>query len=273
LNRQGICLREGLRCSSSIIDRGSPAGGLHPISHAHAGRTHGAQADPPPSARFAKTLDDMKTISSIIVVALLLLDSGHLFAYDRPESARIYKAMADIRAIEAAVNLFNADTGRYPKAEEGLDVLVEPTPELLNMENYKDGGYLDRLPRDPWGNEYQYQCPGVHNSTSFDVWTFGSDGQAGGAGMAEDAGNWAGAFERMQAKERRDSFLWGLGSLALAGFVVGLPLYIVGIALKIRNGSPLESALQGFHLGVQVYLTLIGPFVFVLLMMIFSPPV
>jgi general secretion pathway protein G len=215
----------------------------------------------------------MKTSSSLFVVLLLLIVSSHLFAFDRPESSRMYKAMADIRALEAAVNLFSADTGRCPKTEEGLGVLIEPTPELLNIGNYKDGGYLVRLPHDPWGNDYQYRCPGVHNNTSFDVWTFGSDGKAGGSDMAEDAGNWPGAFERMQAKERRDSYLWGAGSIALAGFIVGLPLYIVGIVLKIRNGSPLQPALLGFHLGVQIYLTLIGPFVFVLIMMIFSPPV
>jgi general secretion pathway protein G len=220
-----------------------------------------------------QTLDDMKALSSIFVVVLLLIVSCNLLAIDRPESSRLYKAMSDIRAIEAALNLFSADIGRYPKTKEGLAVLIEPSTDLLNSGNYKDGGYLDRLPSDPWGNEYQYQYKGVHNITSFDVWTFGSDGKAGGSGSAEDAGNWPGAFERMQANDRRNSFVLGIGIISLAGFIVGLPLYIVGIAIKIRNGSPFQSALQGFHLGVQIYLTFIGPVIFSLIIIVFSPNV
>jgi type II secretion system protein G len=176
--------------------------------------------------------------------------------------------MSDIRALEAAINLFIADTGRCPKTEEGLAVLVEPTDELLVSGNYREGGYLHRIPHDPWGSEYQYQCPGTHNSTSFDVWTFGSDGKTGGLDYANDAGNWPGAFENMQAKERRINFLYRTGITALAGFFVGLPLYIVGISLKIRNGLPLKSVFLGFHLGVQIYLTLIGPLIVALLVMV-----
>lgn len=215
----------------------------------------------------------MKTFSTNIVVVLLLAVSGNILAFSRPESSRLSKAVSDIRALEAAINLFIVDIGRCPKTEEELAVLVEPTDELLDLVNYKDGGYVNRIPHDPWGNEYQYQCPGVHNSTSFDVWTFGSDGKAGGLGYAEDAGNWPGSFEKMQAKERRDSLLNGIGIMALTGFLVGLPIYIVGIAIKIRNGLPLQSAFLGFHLGVQIYLTFIAPAIFVLIIMTFSPNV
>lgn len=208
----------------------------------------------------------MKVFSAIFVVVLLLVLNGNLLALDRPESARIYKAMADIRALEAAINSFNADIGRYPETNEGLTVLVEPTSEFPDSENYKDGGYLHRIPYDPWGNEYQYQYPGIHNITTFDVWTFGSDGKAGGSGYAEDAGNWPGAFEKMQALERRNDFLNRVGITALVGFIVGIPLYIVGTVIKFRNGSPFQAAFLGLHLGVQIYLTLIGPLIVALLM-------
>jgi hypothetical protein len=77
----------------------------------------------------------------------------------------------------------------------------------------------------------------------------------------------------MQANDRRNSFILGIGMISLAGFIIGLPLYIVGITIKIRDGTPFQSALQGFHLGVQIYLTFIGPVIFSLIKIIFSPNV
>jgi general secretion pathway protein G len=233
----------------------------------------------PPQAHSSRRLTDlfrlnnMKVLlANVIIVVLLQVVSSIVLAH-HPESPRLYRAMSDIRALELVINQFEADIGHYPKTENGLAVLVEPTTELLNSGNYKEGGYLDRLPRDPWGGEYQYQSPGVHNTASFDVWTFGSDGQAGGSGMADDAGNWPGAFERFQVKERRENMLYGIGIMALVGFIVGLPLYIAGAVIKIRNGLQFQSALLGFHLGTLIYLTLIGPFVVFLFMMIFTPVV
>lgn len=217
--------------------------------------------------------ENMKGVLQIAVALLLLFCVGALQAFDRPESARLYKAKADVRALETALNLFIEDVGRCPSREEGLAVLVEPTSALRESGRYKAGGYLDRLPRDPWGNEYRYRCPGTYNIDSFDVWSAGRDGRLGGAEQTDEIGNWPGSFERLEAQERRNSMLYGIALAALTGFVVGLPLYIVGVGLKLWRGSTFLAALKGFHLGAQLYLTFLGPLVVFLFARIAWPSV
>jgi general secretion pathway protein G len=185
----------------------------------------------------------------------------------------LYKARADVRALEAALNLFVDDFGRCPSREEGLAVLIEPTSVLSESERYPVGGYLGRLPQDPWGNDYHYRCPGTHNSASFDVWSIGSDGQQGGAVQADEIGNWPRAYERLLAEERRNNLLYGIAFAALIGFVVGLPLYVVGVGIKLWRGSTFLAALKGFHLGAQLYLTFLAPLVVFLIALIASPGV
>lgn len=216
-------------------------------------------------------LKEIKAFSATTLGVLLFIVCGNLAAFDRPESARLHKAESDIRVLEAVINVFITDIGRCPTTEEGLAVLAKPTTELLDSGKYKDGGYLERLPHDPWGNEYQYQCPGTHNIKTFDVWTFGSNSQAGGSDTAEGFGNWPGSFGKLQAKQHLYELLYVVSYLALIGFVVGLPLYIAGIAIKIRRGSPLPAAFLGFHLGAQIYLSVLAPFVFILITAFFYP--
>lgn len=217
--------------------------------------------------------DKLKVVLLIVVALLLLSCVGSPSVFDHPESSRQQKAKFDVRALEAALNLFIDDVGRCPSREEGLAVLIEPTSALRESGRYPVGGYLGRLPLDPWGNEYHYRCPGTHNSASFDVWSFGSDGLQGGAGYAVEIGNWPGAYERLKAEERRNNQLYSIAFAALTGFVVGLPLYIVGVGLKLRRGSTFLAALKGFHLGAQLYLTFLGPLVVFLVMLIASPRV
>ena len=70
---------------------------------------------------------------------------------------------------------------------KGLDALVTK-PSSPEPRNYRDGGYIKRLPNDPWGNEYQYLSPG--DNGTIDIFTLGADGQEGGEGIAADIGNW-----------------------------------------------------------------------------------
>jgi general secretion pathway protein G len=107
---------------------------------------------------------------------------------DRPDQARIVKAKQDIRSLEAALNLYRLDNFNYPTTEQGLDALVSPPTTPPEAPNWKEGGYLDRLPKDPWGNDYQYLSPGEHGA--FDIYSLGADGQPGGEGAAADIGNW-----------------------------------------------------------------------------------
>ena len=79
------------------------------------------------------------------------------------------------------------DNFAYPTSEQGIDALVSK-PADPNIKNWKAGGYLGRLPKDPWGNEYQYLNPGQNGE--IDIYTFGRDGRPGGEGTDADIGNW-----------------------------------------------------------------------------------
>jgi general secretion pathway protein G len=107
---------------------------------------------------------------------------------DRPDQARVTRAMTDISVLQEAVNLYRLDNLRYPTTEQGLEALVtRPTTEPA-PENWAEGGYIQALPEDPWGAPYQYLSPGVHGD--FDIFTFGADGARGGEGTDADIGTW-----------------------------------------------------------------------------------
>lgn len=109
---------------------------------------------------------------------------------DRPDQARVARAQADIASLSSAAKLYKLDNFRYPTTEQGLAALASrPTAEPVPR-NYAQNGYIDRLPKDPWGNDYQYLSPGVHGE--FDIFTLGADGVAGGTGLDADIGSWDG---------------------------------------------------------------------------------
>ena len=83
---------------------------------------------------------------------------------------------------------YNINMDRYPTMEEGLKVLVEP-PSGDDQKNWR-GPYIKQLRADPWGVPYQYLAPGVHHTTSFDLWSRGADKTDGGEGKGADVGNW-----------------------------------------------------------------------------------
>jgi len=106
----------------------------------------------------------------------------------RPDEARVTAAKQDVGTIVQALKLYRLDIGRYPSTDQGLKALVEkPTTEPV-PQNWKMGGYLESLPKDPWGNIYQYSSPGTHGE--IDVYSFGADGKLGGTGLDADIGNW-----------------------------------------------------------------------------------
>ena len=129
------------------------------------------------------------TLIEIMVVVVILGILAALIApnvISRIDDAQITKAKQDIRAIESALKLYRLDNFRYPDTEAGLEALVTP-PQDPNA-RWPAGGYLDRLPKDPWQNPYLYLHPG--NQGEFDVYTLGRDGQQGGEGLDADIGNW-----------------------------------------------------------------------------------
>jgi general secretion pathway protein G len=106
----------------------------------------------------------------------------------RTDDARISAGKQDIASIMQALKLYRLDNGRYPSTEQGLRALVERPNGDPVPNNWKQGGYLERLPKDPWGNDYQYLNPGTHGE--IDVMSYGRDGQPGGEGPDADIGSW-----------------------------------------------------------------------------------
>lgn len=107
---------------------------------------------------------------------------------DRPDQARVARVQSDLAALSSALNLYRLDNYVYPTTEQGLQALVQRPTIPPVPPNWASGGYIDRLPRDPWGREYQYLSPGVHGP--FDIFSYGADGQPGGSGANADIGTW-----------------------------------------------------------------------------------
>jgi general secretion pathway protein G len=129
------------------------------------------------------------TLIEIMVVVVILGILAALIApnvISRIDEAQVTKVKQDIRAIESALKLYRLDRFRYPTTEEGLAALV--TPPSDSTVAWPAGGYLDRMPKDPWDRPYVYLSPG--NQGEFDVYTLGRDGVQGGEGVDADVGNW-----------------------------------------------------------------------------------
>jgi general secretion pathway protein G len=130
------------------------------------------------------------TLLEIIVVVTII---AILAAYIAPkvagrvDDARISKAKSDIRVLESSLELYKLDNFLYPSGEQGLEALVNK-PSGQGTKNWRDGGYIKKLTKDPWGNDYLYLYPGSNGE--FDVYSLGADATAGGEGEAADIGNW-----------------------------------------------------------------------------------
>ncbi len=125
----------------------------------------------------------------IVVVAIIAILAAYIAPKiaGRVDDARISKAKSDIRVLESSLELYKLDNFNYPSTDQGLDALVNK-PSGDNAKNWREGGYIKKLNKDPWGNEYQYRFPG--DNGEFDVFSLGADAQVGGTGEAADIGNW-----------------------------------------------------------------------------------
>jgi len=130
------------------------------------------------------------TLIEIMVVVIIIGILAAIVAPNvigRVDDAQITKARAEISNIENAMKFYRLDNFAYPTTEQGIDALVT-RPQDPNIRNWKPGGYLDRMPKDPWGNPYLYLNPG--NNGEIDIYTLGRDGAPGGEGLDTDLGNW-----------------------------------------------------------------------------------
>jgi general secretion pathway protein G len=106
----------------------------------------------------------------------------------RTDDARIIAARQDIATVMQALKLYRLDNQRYPTTEQGLQALLTKPTSGPASDGWKAGGYIDKLPKDPWGAQYQYLSPGVKGEV--DVFSYGADGQPGGTGNDADIGSW-----------------------------------------------------------------------------------
>lgn len=139
-----------------------------------------------------RTISSGFTLIEVMVVVVIL---GVLAALvvpkimSRPDEARVAAAQQDIASLTQALKLYRLDNRRYPSTEQGLGALTSKPTGTPVPENWKAGGYIERLPKDPWGHPYQYLNPGIRGE--IDVFSLGADGAPGGEGLDADIGNWS----------------------------------------------------------------------------------
>ena len=131
---------------------------------------------------------------SLIEIMVVMVIIGMLAGIVGPKvlnsasKAKGQKVLADFSNIETALKLYKLDNYIYPSTAQGLEALVSKTDIDPVPKNFKKGGYMDKLPKDPWGEHYIYISPGDHGAV--DIYTLGADGATGGEDEAADIGNW-----------------------------------------------------------------------------------
>ncbi|MEH6357427.1 MAG: type II secretion system major pseudopilin GspG [Pseudomonadales bacterium] len=131
------------------------------------------------------------TLIEIMVVIVILGVLAALVVPNilgRPDEARVTAATADIQAVSNALDLYRLDNYNYPSTDQGLQALVSKPGGSPEAKNWNPDGYLKKVPKDGWGNEYQYLSPGAHGK--FDLYSLGSDGREGGEGLDQDITSW-----------------------------------------------------------------------------------
>ncbi len=131
------------------------------------------------------TLVELMVVIVIIGLLATVVVMNVLPSQDR---AMVEKARADISVLEQALELYRMDLMSYPTTQEGLDALLTRPSGLRQADHYRSGGYIKRLPLDPWRNPYQFLYPGEKGI--MDIYSLGADGKTGGEGKDKDIGNW-----------------------------------------------------------------------------------
>lgn len=140
--------------------------------------------------RLARSARGFTLIEIMVVVVILAILAAAVVPkiMSEPDKARVVKAKTDIQSLETALNLYRLDNFRYPTTDQGLEALVSKPSSEPAAANWKDGGYISKLNKDPWGGDYQYLSPGEQGEV--DIYSLGADGLPGGDSFAADIGNW-----------------------------------------------------------------------------------
>jgi len=129
------------------------------------------------------TLIELLVVLAIIGLLVGLIGPRVMSAFS---SSKTKTARIQISQFGGALDMYRLDVGRYPTTEQGLQALVDKPADVQNW----NGPYLKKakVPKDPWGFEYHYRCPGEHGP--YDLWSLGADNQEGGTGEEQDIDGW-----------------------------------------------------------------------------------
>ena len=127
-------------------------------------------------------------IMVVVVIIGILVATIAPNLFGETDRARLTRLQVDISALEDALERYNNDNFNYPTTDQGLQALITEANIPPIPKHFKPRGYINRLQKDPWGNDYQYISPGTQGS--YDLFSLGADGEIGGEGMNADIGNW-----------------------------------------------------------------------------------
>jgi general secretion pathway protein G len=148
----------------------------------------------PLASRESKPAGARMAAFTLIEVMIVVVIMGILAAIivprimDRPDQARVNAAKNDVSILLQALKMYRLDNQSYPTTDQGLQALINKPTTAPVPPNWKTGGYIERLPKDPWQTDYQYLNPGIKGE--IDVFSLGADKAPGGEGNNADIGNW-----------------------------------------------------------------------------------
>ena len=143
------------------------------IENPEAGKAAEARGKP---KRNGFTLVELMVVIFILGLLTTIVVINVLPSQDR---AMVQKAQADIATLGQALEMYRLDNLSYPGSSDGLQALIAPPPSLTTTARYRQGGYIKKLPDDPWGRPYQYDNPG-RQGPGYDLYSLGADGAPGG---------------------------------------------------------------------------------------------
>ncbi|MBI5406785.1 MAG: type II secretion system major pseudopilin GspG [Nitrospirae bacterium] len=137
-----------------------------------------------------KRNDGFTLIEIMVVLIIIGLLAGIVVPklMGRTEEAKRTKTAVQIKNLQSSLDLYKLDSGVYPSTDQGLQALIEKPAVGEIPNNWKEGGYIDKIPKDPWGSNYVYISPGVHGD--YDLYSYGADGEEGGEGRNADIQSW-----------------------------------------------------------------------------------